>query len=164
MEHKKFRSKTHPCIRSHFCSEKSHPLKYFSTGNWFSQSMGQGISHKRRQWWPIAEVKITHYYLFFWPSQWVSIKWFNTLHREKKVVISGIYLSTRAERERPKWGYFGGGWQMISSQDSWGAKWVLRKPWSKTASKICKHKVPVWTSRVYQVLRSQRQCSRNTNQ
>ena len=118
MEHKKFRSKTHPCIRSHFCSEKSHPLKYFSTGNWFSQSMGQGISHKRRQWWPIAEVKITHYYLFFWPSQWVSIKWFNTLHREKKVVISGIYLSTRAERERPKWGYFGGGWQMISSQDS----------------------------------------------
>ena len=118
MEHKKFRSKTHPCIRSHFCSEKSHPLKYFSTGNWFSQSMRQGISHKRRQWWPIAEVKITHYYLFFWPSQWVSIKWFNTLHREKKVVISGIYLSTRAERERPKWGYFGGGWQMISSQDS----------------------------------------------
>ena len=160
MEHKKFRSKTHPCIRSHFCSEKSHPLKYFSTGNWFSQSMGQGISHKRRQWWPIAEVKITHYYLFFWPSQWVSIKWFNALHGEKKVIISGIYLSAKVERAvvADKW------FPAKIAAHNWGAKWVLRKPWSKTASKICKHKVPVWTSRVYQVLRSQRQCSRNTNQ
>ena len=140
MVNNKFRSKTHPCILSHFCSEESHPLKYFQLAIGTTNRLGKGYPIKGDSDECIFSLsRVGEHKMIQCTTR--GEKGDNIRHlsvyQGRESAQSGVILVVA-----DKW------FPAKIAVHNWGAKWVLRKPWSTTASKICKDKVPISTSRV----------------